>query len=1246
MGEIDLPAPAAPKADLPAARPAAPARPAAKAFGEVELPAVKAPAPPRPVSKATAPGFDDLPSVAGRPGADLPATKPKAPAATKMEFGEIDLPSVGGTRDLPAVAGPRDLPAVPTMGSRDLPAVPTVGSRDLPSPRTQNFGELDLPSVSAMGGHLPAVRAPGADLPDLAPAGAHLPAIAGPGANLPAVAHPGANLPSVSAHQGNLPSARDIGHDPFARDLGVAQTMAGPGYQPSNAGGFGEIELPGPGAGGAQPADPFADFGAPSNKGGFGEIDLGGDPLGTSPRAATGVGSTGVGASGVTPPSLAPPAGPPTGSSDFGELELPGPGMAAGMGASKAGESFGNDFGSVGFGEPSGAPLEAKADTRADGGMGFGEVDLGGGSAGAGEDDMEFGAIPQEKRGAADLPMGESAGYEATLPKTRERAEEAPEEEKKPGNGGRIAAVIFALLLVGGAALQFDDRLGAFGWKAISDKVNEGKYVATLDGAVKRTQAAFGEDALDRADDALKQLAGDVATAPRYAPIVGYSAYAQFAYEIRFGKDPSRDTLARSSLDKMKIDNAEKKLAEAARDVVAGTLPAARNTLKSVIAGDAKNVDAAVTLGELELRAKQPKDAVAAFDKAVKIRDDARTRGGLMRAYDAAGDAEKAKAEAQGLAAKSKTNATSRILLAHYAWEKDKDEKTATKWLDELEQPKAIAGMAVSERIDALTLRGMIDLDRGRVSKAKESFERAIKEAKGTPTAGPQYGMGEYFMANGQFPQAIAAFQQASQAAPDMTIAKIGIARALLKQEKGSDAKAVLMPLKDPTLAGEIGFWLGQAEEKISPDKPNDSMKIYENAIKAQPQEVKPYIALANLQAKTGRAEDADATIAQASKTVPPSERLHLGIGELRFRQERYKEALEHFDKALELQPSNLEAMFSKAKTLLRMGDKTKWEEGKKVLDQVSEKDSKYPGLSLEYGLYYQKTDKIEEALGKYKEALQAAPNDVDIQLQIARAQVEARMKDAEDRLREILGKCGTSPSPDICTTEAKHFLGRAILNRNAAAEAKPWLEQAVAKGDNNAQYHLYYGWALLDSGDLIGADKEIMRTLELDKSLGFAYWLRAEVELRSGKNPEAIQSAKQALAITPSLYQAHATIGQAFYSMGNEEPAVAEFSLAIKGDPKNPKAIYWRYAIANIRYHQDRTVLALTEIKDAIKAVEPLDAKPTFAPKLYFFLGEALRGSDRKGACEAYGTYLKQAVGTTDVAKKEAEAARKEVCR
>lgn len=1226
--ELDLPATR--EADLPAAKPVA-AKPAAPkppaptqgGFGEIDLPAVGRAAPrpsfdidlPSPAApKPAGGGFDDLPAPAavGLPaprgadlpaprGADLPVPKPKS---TQLEFGEVDLPAVGG------------------------PALPAVGGPGLPSPRlgTQKFGEIDL--------------------------GAHLPAVAPTAANLPAVQ---AREPSVVAG----PSA-DIFGSGGGRDFAVAQTAIGPGYQPSSRGGdlggFGELELPGPS--GAPPAHdpwgapPTGDFGLRSGTArGFGEVDLAGEPVGTSPRAATGVGASGIAGPAVAAPSLAPPAGSPVGggASDFGELELPGPGVGA-VGASPSAETYPSNQGGLSFDSfapppgPSAIGTEAsfsgRVDSRATGGVGFGEVDLGGGS---GDDALEFGAIPEERRGDVDTAADAGTGYEAPLPKPREKTEAAPEAEeqpKKPSAAGRIALVLVAAAVIGGSLLQFNENLGAFGWRAISDKVNADKHAALLNDAVKRTRDGFGEDSVARANDALTTIEKDVLVAPRYAPLAGYSAYAHFAYEVRFGKDAQRDSLARSALAKLPPDAPNRKLAEAARDVVAGQLPVARGALKGLLAADAKNVDAAVTLGELELRAKQPKDAIAAFEQAVKAKDDARTRGGLMRAYDAAGDFEKAKAEAIAVATKFPNHASSRLLLARYAWERDKDEAAATKWLTELEKPTVIAAAPIADQVDALTLRGNIHLDRGRVSGAKKAFDDAIAAAKGAPVYGPRLGLGEVYLANGQFPAAITEFNLASQAMPDVALPKIGVARALLKQENATQAKATLAPLKDPALAGEIGYWLGQAEEKLSPERPSEPIKIYEAAIKAQPSEAKPYIALANLQTKIGKTDEADATLAAAAKNVPPSERLHLGIGELRFRQERYELALQQFEKALELQPTNLEAMFSKGKTLLRMGERAKLDEGKKVLDQVAAKDEKYPGLSLEYGLYYQKTDQIEEALKEYKKALERAPDDVDIQLSVARAQVEAGMREAEAKLRDILARCTKSAAEDICTTETKHYLGRALLNRGAAAEAKTYLDAAAAKGDNNAQYHLYYGWALVELNSLPAAEAEISRALELDKSLGLGHWLRAEIEAKSGKYKEAIESAKRALTITSALPQAHATIAFALKQLNQEDAALAEYAQAIKADPTNPRAGFWRYQFADIYFHKNSVARAVPELRDAIKQAKSMEPPPPWLPKAHFYLAEGLRKSDKAEALKEYREYLATSVGSTDPARKEAQAA------
>jgi len=1313
FGEIDLPAPAA-DAGLPAMRAAAPAAdaglPAMRAAApaaDAGLPAVRAAAPKKPVIKGTALGLGGLvPGVvaaAARPAepdlpaareADLPAARPpaaRAPAHTQGGFGEIDLPAVG------RVAPPRPAPSfevdLPSPAKPARPGATSAGFDDLPAPAaalpaeaaglpaakklksTQvEFGEVDLPAVGGPGLPAPA----GVGLP--AVAGAGLPAVGGPGlpaqrgaspthkfgeldlgAHLPAVAPTTANLPAIQPHEPSVvagPSADIFGGG--GRDFAVAQTAIGPGYQPPSAssdlGGFGELELPGPS--GSPPArDPWGappdDFGLRSGTSrGFGEVDLGGDPVGTSPRAATGVDASGVAGPAVAAPSIAPPGGMPTGggASDFGELELPGPGVGA-MGASPSAETFSSNRGGLGFDSfapPPGGDIGTEAsfagrpDTRGTGGVGFGEVDLTGGSN---DDALEFGAIPEERRADGDGGAETGTGYEAPLPKpraekTETEGQEQEEQPKKPSAAGRVAVALFFAAIVGGALLQFNDNLGAFGWRAISDKINADKHASLLNSAIQRTREGFGEDSVSRANDALTMIEKDVVIAPRYAALGGYSAYAHFAFEIRFGKDPQRDSLARTALGRLPPDAPNRKLAEAARDVVANQLPLARGALRGLLLADAKNVDAAVTLGELELRAKQPKDAIAAFDQAVKAKDDARTRGGLMRAYDAAGEFDKARAEATTVAAKFPNHASSRLLLARYAWERDKDEAQAMKWLTELEKPTVVAASAPTDLIEGMTLRGNIHLERGRVTSAKRAFEEAIAAAKGVPVYSPRVGLGEVCLANGDFPKAIIEFNMASQAAPDLALPKVGVARALLKQENATQAKATLAPLKDPLLAGEIGYWLGQAEEKLSPERPSEPIKIYEAAIKAQPSEVKPYVALANLQAKIGRMDEADATLATAAKNVPPSEKLHLGIGELRFRQERYDQALEQFAKALELQPTNLEALFSKGKTLLRMGERAKVDEGKKILDQVAAKDEKYPGLSLEYGLYYQKTDQIEEALKEYKKALESHPDDVDIQLSVARAQVEAGMREAEAKLREILNKCTKSAAEDICTTEAKHYLGRALLHRGNAAEAKTYLDAAAAKGDNNAQYHLYYGWALVDLNSLPAAEVEIGRALELDKSLGLGHWLRAEVEAKSGKYREAIESAKRALVITSSLSQAHATIAYSLKQLNQEEAALNEYALAIKANPTNPRAAFWRYQIADIHFHKNSVARAVPELREAIKQAKAMEPPPPWLPKAHFFLAEGVRHTDKVEALKEYREYLATSVGSTDPARKEAQAA------
>jgi tetratricopeptide (TPR) repeat protein len=316
--------------------------------------------------------------------------------------------------------------------------------------------------------------------------------------------------------------------------------------------------------------------------------------------------------------------------------------------------------------------------------MGFGEVDLGGGDASSSDDDMEFGAIPQESAGGRDAGYA-NAPSEGALPSklrdlTAEEVAEVAAKPKKKSNAGKVALAIFVVLGLAGGSLEFT-KYGAFGRNFINDYLKRDAYAKLQTDDIQRTRDAFGEDNIGRSAEAVAALAVDVEKAPRYSSLLAYAAYAHFAHELRFGKDGALEQKAGSLLGRAIVDSPQRRLAFAARDAVAGGLPSARAELANLLREDPKNVDAAWTLGEVEMRAKQYKDAIAAFQKAKDAKDSPRSRSGLMRAYDAAGETDKAKEEAKAVAAKSPNHVPSRLYLAHIAWEKDKDEKGALEIL-------------------------------------------------------------------------------------------------------------------------------------------------------------------------------------------------------------------------------------------------------------------------------------------------------------------------------------------------------------------------------------------------------------------------------------------------------------------------------------------------------------------------------------------------------------------------------------
>ena len=1160
--ELDLPSPRAP---VPAP-PSAPAPVASPVFGapasgiDLDLPAIgdaEAPIVGLPATAAQRGGID-LPSVARSQAnlpaaaADLPATAPRGAASRSASSAGIELPSPRGTIELPRPGGD----GLPSPLDVDLP----LSAGALPSPI-----ELDLPSP---GGNLPSL---GGNLPAL---GGNLPA---PGGNLPA---PGGNLPALG---GGLPVPRSTGELPAAQSpaaasaspslppalggmFGGASSVSTPGMRalelssepPPAPSGFAEIELP--------PSESLPPPAPPQFGGGFGEVDL----LGGIPEAAP------------RPAPLSDYEADP-----FGEAPLPGP-MSSPRPAPRA------------FGAPDAAAAAAALQRQTGGGgTDYGEVslDAGGGStdvaldgalppaAARADDDMEFGAVPQEPAvgSVTQAPLGPP-------PKL------APEKPKRR-LGLQLLVGTFVLGL-GGAALALVPSIGPFGAFYAMDRLSAGDYHARVVRAAKAAGEALAVDMYPDAARAVNLVERERTAARRAKGLSALAAYVGFTSELRFGAEPSTHARAVVLLDELveETDVEMLELARAARAAADGQIAKARQLLQSA-ESKGKSAESALLRAEIELRAKDAKAALAAWEAVKRYGETPRTGYGMARAELVAGDEKSALASAEGVLTKNPKHVGARLLVARLSSSTREHEARAIQLLDSVLADAKSA--SPDEMVQAYTLLGGVHLSRSRISAAESAFGEALKINPKASRA--LVGLGDSLYRAGRYSEAQARFEAGTQADPDDLAAKVGVAKSKLALERVQEASALLKKLRESQPAAPlVGYWYGRVQEALGARE--EALSAYRDVLKvapADPASADAYIALAMLQSQLGRSEDAQKTLDSAKQLMPNVPGVWRALGEVAQSQGRYKEALADFQRAASLDPDDLGAKFRIGGALRRDGQ---FDEAVKAFDAVSAIDKDYPGLALERGLLFEASGRSEEALKQYEDALAKAPTDPDLMLRVGCGKVAAnRAEQAEELLRKVLSQRPSS-------AETHHCLGRALLVQGTRlADALRMLERAVELDPNRAEYHLYVGWAANEAGNVPKAEKALAEALKLDQGLADAYWQRGVLRQRQGAVRDAIADLSRALALRPSRHEAHAALADAYYDLGREAEALKEWQLAVQAQPDNPA---WRFRYGKLLAANRQNDAAVEQLTKALALIEAVDPPPRWRWEAHHALARSLGAS------------------------------------
>jgi cellulose synthase operon protein C len=989
--------------------------------------------------------------------------------------------------------------------------------------------ELDLPDLSI-------------DLPE-ATGGSNLPRrVTDDPVGLPIVA---AGLPAAAA---GLPIVSGAGLPAHA--AGLPAPAAGLPVTRSNAPGFGELDL--------EPPGPRLPSGPP---GGFGEIDL--------PPAAS------------RPPSAASSRALEADSleADFGEASLPPP------------VSRGARVASV----PPGADAVIRS---TGGGISYGEVNLDGGAAGSsvpleeppirsaaarGEEDMEFGAVPQER-----IDLAPSAMHTKLTSLEPTRRSRAPV---------RILGGLLVVAVAGGS-LAFVPSVGPYGAYWIGDRVNASEHQRLLEASIGAARKEMGRDSFPEARRAFETFEAAKNNAKRVRAFNTYLAFLAYLRELRFGSDPAVHARAQVLLSELGEagDVPYLDLARAARSALEDPPDRARATVQSLVARRPRDIDALVLAAELELKRRDAPAALAAWKKVSASETSARAVFGLARAQYAAGDAKGAQASANEAIARNPAHVRAKILLARLASASREREADSLRMLEGVTNNPGQA--SPDEIVLAETLLGDTHLARSRISLAEAAYGRALKQSPRASRA--LAGLGEALFRSGRYAEALARFEAGAQADPEDLELQVGTAKAKLVLERIEEATKVLAAIvqtrpADPTAA----LWYGRALE--AGGARDRATAVYRSALaKAAvgPELVDLYIALALLLSQEGQGEEAQKVLTQARERLPDTPALRRAVGEVALGQGRHADAITEFRRALELDKDDLAARFRLGVALRR---NQSYDEATKVFDEVGAIDKDHPGLALERGLLFEATGRSADALKAYEGALAKAPGDADLMLRVGCGNVAAgRLGPAEEILRKVLSLRQNS-------AEANHCLGRALLEGGKFADAQRLLDRALELDPHRAEYHLYVGWAAIETGNMGRAERELAEALKIDGTLADAYWQRGVLRKQQGAARDAVADLARALELNPARHEVHAALADAYYDLGRERDALTEWQKAVRGKPDNA---HWRFRYGKLLVVNQMNDAGRAELLKAIDWAQKQESPPRWLWEAHHLSARSLGAS------------------------------------
>lgn len=459
------------------------------------------------------------------------------------------------------------------------------------------------------------------------------------------------------------------------------------------------------------------------------------------------------------------------------------------------------------------------------------------------------------------------------------------------------------------------------------------------------------------------------------------------------------------------------------------------------------------------------------------------------------------------------------------------------------------------ENAEALNLLGSIRLQQKRYAESETLLRRAISLAPDLLPA--RTNLTRLYHAQGEADKELAELLEAGRLAPGDAEINCALAAAYVKQNDYHRALEALeriphahrsdaaLPLLEASYLG-----LGQVDEARS--------LTSEVAARAAKNPGLP-IDFANVLLDFDLVNDALAMLETAQKQQAPTSQLYFAMGRARDRKGEIALAQKDFRRAVDLNPSSVDALLALARLLASQGQ---WE-------------------------------KSVELLGR---ARTVAPNSPEVLRKFAAVSLHAGHPANAVEAAQQLVKLRPNEA------EAVYLLGVAQLQNGDAEEARSTLDNYIKLRPQDPLAFLALGMVEANLHDLITARANFEQSIQLDPNQAEAYYQLALIFREQGDNRSAIAQLEKSVAVDAQRAQVHALLGTLYLLQQDYAKAEEHLTRAADLAPDSPDTHYQLgllFARLNQRDRAQREMAQFRKLKDKEHpgAAPPGDRPATSAP-------------------------------------------------